>query len=144
MKKKGRGVGKPVHTCKEGFEKNGALCYPKCDEGYHGAGPECWEDCPKGFRDDGAFCHKPKSYSIGIAHKEPKEPLDEWYQMGKHWYRKCGENFHNVGGYVCSPNCPEDMHDMGVSCHKRSYSRGVGKSLGCNSEQQYQAGLCYK
>jgi hypothetical protein len=38
----GRGVGKPIHTCEEGWEKNGALCYPLCEEDYHGLGPVCW------------------------------------------------------------------------------------------------------
>ena len=38
----GRGVGKPISTCREGYEKDGALCYPKCKEGYYGVGPVCW------------------------------------------------------------------------------------------------------
>ena len=35
------------------------------------------------------------------------------------------------------------MNDIGVSCHKDSYGRGVGKVLTCTSEQEYDAGLCY-
>ena len=26
----GRGAGQPLHTCAEGLEKSGALCYPPC------------------------------------------------------------------------------------------------------------------
>lgn len=35
------------------------------------------------------------------------------------------------------------MTDIGVSCHKDSYGRGVGKTLTCTKEQEYDAGLCY-
>jgi len=36
------------------------------------------------------------------------------------------------------------MTDIGVSCTKRTYGRGVGKPLGCGVDEQYDAGLCYK
>ena len=26
----GRGIGKPIHTCPVGYEKQGLLCYPVC------------------------------------------------------------------------------------------------------------------
>ena len=38
----GRGVGKVITACREGQEKNGALCYPICREGFYGVGPVCW------------------------------------------------------------------------------------------------------
>ena len=36
------------------------------------------------------------------------------------------------------------MTDIGVSCQKGSYGRGVGKPMSCGSGEQYQDGLCYK
>ena len=38
----GRGAGHVITTCREGEERNGALCYPLCKDGYHGVGPVCW------------------------------------------------------------------------------------------------------
>jgi hypothetical protein len=35
------------------------------------------------------------------------------------------------------------MTDIGVSCQKDSYGRGAGKPLGCSSDEEYDAGLCY-
>ena len=35
------------------------------------------------------------------------------------------------------------MTDIGVSCHKDSYGRGVGQPLGCADDEDYDAGLCY-
>src|SRR5690606_35689124 len=69
----GRGVGKPLHACKAGWEKDGALCYPKCAGGYKGTGPVCWKTCPSGYKTDGATCRKPgniiakKSYGRGAG-----------------------------------------------------------------------------
>ncbi|NJP10556.1 MAG: hypothetical protein HC866_14640 [Leptolyngbyaceae cyanobacterium RU_5_1] len=69
----GRGVGKPISTCANGQEKNGALCYPACKPGYSGVGPVCWKSCPDGFKDDGAVCRKDahifakESYGRGVG-----------------------------------------------------------------------------
>jgi len=35
------------------------------------------------------------------------------------------------------------MTDIGVSCQKLSYGRGVGKPLGCPATQDTDGGLCY-
>ena len=35
------------------------------------------------------------------------------------------------------------MLDIGVSCQKDSYGRGVGIPLTCKTDEQYDAGLCY-
>ena len=44
---------------------------------------------------------------------------------------------------MCAPECPSGMTDIGVSCQKDSYGRGVGESLGCGANEQNNAGLCY-
>jgi len=36
------------------------------------------------------------------------------------------------------------MTDIGVSCQKGSYGRGAGTPLVCTSDQEEDAGLCYK
>ena len=35
------------------------------------------------------------------------------------------------------------MTDIGISCQKDSYGRTAGKPLGCTSDMEYDAGLCY-
>ena len=144
----GRGVGKPISTCPANTQRDGALCYPFCKENYTGVGPVCWEDCPNSFRDDGMFCYKPKSYGRGAGYTgkslcEKHEGEGNCEKNGLLWYPKCHDSFHNVGCCVCSPNCPSDMKDIGISCTKNSYGRTVGKPLGCKPDQVEDAGLCY-
>jgi C1A family cysteine protease len=74
----GRGVGKPLHACPAGMDKDGALCYPPCPVGYSGVGPVCWKRCPADYRDDGAFCTKggkvipaSGSYGRGVGRVPP-------------------------------------------------------------------------
>ena len=35
------------------------------------------------------------------------------------------------------------MIDIGVSCQKKSYGRGVGDPLGCKKDEEENAALCY-
>jgi len=145
-----RGIGKAIHACREGEEQSGLLCYPKCNPGYYGVGPVCWQDCPQSFRDDGAFCYKPSSYGRGVGYALWNEDkcnrennnlgCEKW---GLIWYPKCKANFHNVACCVCSPDCPEGMTDIGISCAKKSYGRGIGKPLTCSTHEQMSALLCY-
>ena len=144
----GRGVGRAIHACKPGFERNGALCYPLCDGGYYGVGPVCWQYCPSGFTDTGVDCLKPPSYGRGVGYvsqssceNDNKETgCEEW---GLLWYPKCREGFHNAACCVCSPNCVNGQIDIGVSCQKLTYGRGWGDPLGCSSDEEEQAALCY-
>lgn len=64
----GRGVGRAIHACRPGQEKNGALCYPNCRDGFYGVGPVCWQYCPSGFTDTGVDCLKPSSYGRGVGY----------------------------------------------------------------------------
>jgi hypothetical protein len=120
--------------CPKGYEKSGALCYPECKAGYKGAGPVCWESCPGGFRDDGAFCAKPAPYGRGAGYAlwdkgKCEREHGQCEQHGLLHYPKCRTGFHPAGCCICSPNCPAGMTDIGVSCAKRSYGRGVGQPL---------------
>ena len=146
----GRGAGEVITYCPPDQEKNGALCYPLCKEGFYGVGPVCWQYCPDGFRDDGAFCAKPGPYGRGAGYplwdedkckRDNKElGCEKW---GLIWYPRCRAGFHNVACCICSPNCPYDMVDIGVSCTKHSYGRGAGYVLQCRPEQEMSGLLCY-
>ncbi|HYA14554.1 MAG TPA: OmpH family outer membrane protein [Syntrophales bacterium] len=154
----GRGVGKPM-KCKAGEQEDAGLCYAPCQSGYKGVGPVCWQSCPSGFRDDGAYCAKPRPYGRGVGY--PWKFGDGLNDHGMHsrcekanpqgcekngliYYPKCREGFHNVGCCICSPNCQLGQTDIGVSCQKKSYGRGVGKPLStCLSSEEKDAWLCY-
>lgn len=157
----GRGAGIPL-GCGPDEEMDGALCYPKCEADYNGVGPVCWQNCPEGFRDDGAFCGKPAPYGRGAGYplwEEGKCNIEHaqhsQYRIdiehagfceksGALWYPKCRANFHAVGCCVCSPNCPEGMSDIGVSCAKRSSGRGAGAAIhACQDGYEKDGLLCY-
>jgi len=146
----GRGIGKPIHTCKNGFEQSGLLCYPNCDPDFTGVGPVCWQTCLNNFRDDGAFCFKSAAYGRGAGYllsnklKCENENPEGCEQYGLLYYPKCKSTYHNVGCCICSPDCQEGMTDIGISCAKKSYGRGVGLPLTCSEAEDYDSGLCYK
>ena len=127
----GNGAGEP-YTCRDGFDRNGLLCYPKCRDGYAGNGPVCWQVCPADFRDDGAYCGKPGSYGRGGGYviwqgdQCNKDNPQGCEQSGALWYPKCKPNFHAAGCCVCSPDCPSSMNDIGVSCQKSELWQGCG------------------
>jgi hypothetical protein len=155
-----RGAGVPPKDCGDGRDYDAGLCYQKCRDGYKGVGPVCWQSCAPGFRDDGAFCAKPKPYGRGTGYPwkagdkpfsldDARKRCNKAHPQGceKHGaiiYPKCKEGFHATGCCICSPNCPLGQTDIGVSCAKKSYGRGVGKPpTKCSGNQEYDAGLCY-
>src|SRR5262245_13789746 len=158
----GRGVGGIPTECPPGQEKDGGLCYPKCRDGFVGLGPVCWQKCPDRFRDDGAFCAKPEAYGRGAGYPwKFGDPAFDYgpsrsrcegenggsgscEQDGLIYYPKCKAGFVKVGCCVCSPACPQGMTDIGVSCAKGSYTRGVGQVPGCAPGLEADAGLCYQ
>lgn len=145
---RGRGAGTIPNACGDGEQMDAGLCYPKCRAGYTGVGPVCWANCPSGFRNDGAYCAKPASYGRGGGYTTrsrcEKKNAQGCEKNGLLFYPKCRENFHNVGCCVCSPDCPAGFTDIGVSCQKPSYGRGVGKiPKKCSGGKENQDGLCY-
>jgi hypothetical protein len=158
----GRGVGVPVHSCPDGQDKDGALCYPSCRDGYSGSGPLCLTNCPSGYRDDGLYCFKPDSYGRGVGTPMSIRTKCSYYKGTKVikkcsttstcgskeeciglCYNSCRDGYYAAGCNVCSPHCPSGMIDIGVSCMKGSYGRGVGSPMTCGSGEVYDAGLCY-
>jgi hypothetical protein len=158
----GRGAGVPVHSCPAGSDKDGALCYPSCRDGYSGGGPLCLTNCPSGYRDDGLYCFKPDSYGRGVGTAMDIKTSCSYYKGTKViksckttstcgskeeciglCYNSCRDGYYAAGCNVCSPRCPAGTTDIGVSCQKGSYGRGVGEPMTCGSGEQYDAGLCY-
>lgn len=149
----GNGAGEP-YACAPGLERNGLLCYPTCKPGFAGNGPVCWQSCPAGFKDTGADCLKPSSYARGAGYViwqkgncEHDNPQG-CEQSGALWYPKCKAGFHAVGCCVCSPDCPADMTDIGVSCAKQNYTRGAGQTLAMGTcapglQKDPSGALCY-
>jgi len=126
------------------------LCYPNCQAGYSGFMTMCTQDCPSGYRNDGLFCFKPSAYGRGAGYaiwsggrcnRDNPQGCEKW---GLIWYPRCRANFHNVGCCICSPNCPAGMTDIGISCAKKTYDRGVGKLPICAPDEDQILGLCYK
>jgi hypothetical protein len=150
VKAYGRGMGTIPDQCPEGEERSGLLCYPKCQDGYTGIGPVCWQDCPNNFRDDIAYCFKPEPYGRGVGY--PLSQLEKCQQENPQgceqyellFYPRCKASFHNVGCCICSPDCPEGMTDIGISCAKKSYTRGQGTPMICKADEVEDTGLCYK
>ncbi len=99
LRSHGRGVGKVITSCREGEEKNGALCYPLCKDGYHGVGPVCWKF--------------PKSYGRGAG--KPLTCAANLEMSGALCYPKCGDGYHGVGP-VCWGSCPAGYNSCGALC----------------------------
>ena len=160
----GRGVGTAlINRCHDDEEAYGALCYPVCRDGYQAIG--CCicrqRGCPPDFQDDGATtCIKPQPYgrgagffwkfSDGLNDKgmfqrcEGRNGVGNCEKSGAIVYPKCRSGFRAIGCCICSPRCPDEMTDLGISCEKHAYGRGVGASrLGCADDKENDAALCY-
>ena len=57
------------------------------------------------------------------------------------YYTKCPKNFHPIGK-LCSPDCPNHMEDVGISCHKDIKTRDSSPFI-CTTEEELDVGLCY-
>jgi hypothetical protein len=135
-------------SCAPGQENDAGLCYPPCRDGYTGAGPVCWSltKCPSGYRDDGLYCFKPDSYGRGVGTPISISTKCSYYKGTKViksckttstcgskeeciglCYNSCRDGYYAAGCNVCSAHCPSGMTDIGVSCMKGSYGRGMGK-----------------
>ena len=160
----GRGIGKlPSVMCHDDENKYGAFCYPKCRDGYESFGCcVCHQQCPSNFHDDGAAtCIKPEAYGRGAGYPwkfgdgldsnemfrrcEADHGTGNCEKYGAIVYPKCRSGFHPIGCCVCTPRCPDGMHDIAISCEKDSYGRGAGVFRPtCSDDQEEDAGLCYK
>jgi hypothetical protein len=144
----GRGVGKPIHTCKSNEEKNGLLCYPKCENidgvSTTGVGPVCWQNCPPSFTDNGVFCLKPKAYDRGGRIVDATCPSG-WKKAGVGVVSKCGKivnwkavtqpttkscrSDEEMSAGFCFPKCKPGYHGIGPVCSPNCPS-GFGTDIG--------------
>ncbi|WP_273455893.1 RICIN domain-containing protein [Nevskia ramosa] len=158
----GRGVGQIPTNCDTDEQEDGGLCYARCKGGYKDFVTMCVPECPDGFRDDGLHCFKPAAYQRA---EYPYQAFDG-LNMDKPMARCRKEHGANCvlanantmvyetcrAGYaqaplvtnLCSPQCPAGMTDIGVSCQKNTYDRGVGHLKACNAGMQSDGGLCYQ
>jgi hypothetical protein len=152
--------GQEVMQCASGLVYDAGLCYTPCRAGYGGVGAFCTKSCPPGFRDDGLYCGKPAAYSrTGYGWVPGDPPLPNYSgpigrcetnhgkgnceQAGAVIYQKCRQGFFGIGD-TCSPSCPTGMNDIGASCEKDSYQRGVGKPVSeCKPGMEKVGLLCY-
>lgn len=155
-----RGVGETLSACPPGTVQDGLLCYEPCRAGFSGGGPVCWQNCPSGFRNDPAHCGKPGTeYGRGTGYPWKfgdalnldaamvrclKENPQGCEKSGEIIYPKCKAGFTPVGCCICSPKCPKGMTDIGVSCEKGSYGRGVGTPMICPEGSEQNGALCYE
>ena len=161
-------------SCGTGYSGAGPVCWQSCPSGYHEDGGFCAKpapigrgsgripdiSCPKGYWQRGvgtaAWCDNRATWPWDLktcgATKTCKS-TEEW--NGALCYPKCSNyntgtvSYHAVGCCTCSPNCPPDFGaDIGVSCTKKTTTRGVGLVQICGpgtirDETGGPAGLCY-
>jgi len=131
--------------CNNGMEESALLCYNPCKEGFYGVMNRCIPYCPSNFRNDGDYCFKPQAYGRGVGYflwdlekcsRQNPQGCEQW---GLVIYPKCDPLYYNVACCICSPRCPNDMEDIGISCHKSQiYNRGVGLPLDCSAPRMIQ------
>ena len=162
----GRGAGTVPRSCPAGMSEDTAgLCYPNCKPGYKQFVTMCIRQCPPGYTDDGGlFCYKPAPYeryafpwkfgdSLNMndalarckASSAGRRDGCGIYNSNTMVYTDCRAGYKTapVLTNLCTPVCPSDMVEFGVSCMKPSYDRGVGQLMSCSSGMQRDAGLCY-
>lgn len=161
----GRGVGTIPTTCPAGKEERAGLCYDKCRPGFRDFVTMCVPTCPAGFQDTGLHCLKPgpvvrsafawklgdKPFSLDDARARCARSADgRRYGCGTFnsntiVYSQCPTGYKTapVATSLCTPVCPSGTTDIGVSCQKNTYDRGVGRPKVCAPGLQADAGLCY-
>lgn len=141
--------------CEPGYTGVGPLCWESCPDGYKTDPATCrrdvsvisadnrdcpWYDacgltfakgcskCPPGYSNDGCTCSRGAHIFGRKTRPRTTKTLgcspNEDYDTGL-CYDKCRDSYSGVGP-VCWQQCPANTTDIGVSCQKRSYSRGVG------------------
>lgn len=159
-------------SCPEGMEKGGlGICYPRCPEGYKSDGAtRCYRAYPE-FENNGMH-HSLTSITKKLI-TSPGKPLTQCApdeeRDGALCYPNCKED-HDGNGPICWQTCGKDR-EVGALCRqycaegwrevagvcwqkarsyvpttysKGSYSRGAGRSLGCEADQWEHHGLCYE
>ena len=123
------------YLCRSDEELMGALCYPKCKAGYHNVGTN--------------LCEPDGGPGIKVTVMQRYQCTADEELNGALCYPKCKAGFHAVGCCSCSQDCfPGSGDDIGVSCTKKTTTRGAGVPMGCPTgtiadETGGPVGLCY-
>lgn len=144
--------------CAAGYSGVGPVCWENCQPGYTDDGVTCrkdshvipsdnsgcpWYDkcglvsakgcskCPEGYKNDGCTCRIDVHVYGKKTRTRPSKvmicPYDKEGQAGL-CYTKCRKGYYGVGP-VCWMTCPTESSDIGISCEKKNYSRGVGRAI---------------
>jgi hypothetical protein len=96
------------------------------------------------------FCHRQCMASVGISPRMSSavRSHDAASDSVLNHARACAltrsAGFHPAGCCICSPDCPEGFTDIGVSCQRPTYDRGVGAVITtCDAPLERDAALCY-
>lgn len=119
-------------SCPSGKVLVGGLCYDPCPQDYVQTGLTCYR---------GPHTVAKNSYGRGVGTPMTCGPNQEM-DAGL-CYNKCPAN--TVGkGPLCYGNCPNSMKDIGITCEKPVYTRGIGTiPSGCLEGQERDGALCY-
>lgn len=111
--------------------------------------------CPPLYTDDGATCRRDvstvakPSQTRGMG-RVPTTCAPGQEKSGALCYPACNSGFSGAGP-VCWGACAPGYTDDGATCRrdvhifgKASYGRGVGSPLPCDSDEERDAGLCYR
>ncbi len=162
----GRGVGTIPRLCPAGqTESTAGLCYDDCRAGFQPFVTMCVPTCPAGFTDTGLHCLKPAPYersafvwklgdtpfSLDDARARCRSSAEGrrygcgTYNSNTIVYSECRPGYRTapVATSLCTPVCPAGTIDIGFSCQKTTYDRGVGKPMQCGPGKDRDAGLCY-
>jgi len=161
----GRGVGKIPKACRSDEDRIGLLCYKKCPKGTKRFGFDCHSVCPAGWRNDGLFCRHaeygrgagyPWKFKYGLKHPDDKmraacerdHGKGKCEKTGAIFYPKCKPGYHRFGCCICRPSKPNCKalglkNGIDLSCAK-VVKIGHPKTGQCKSNEEKNAGLCYK
>ena len=163
----GRGVGTLPKSCPPNKETiaGGLLCYDKCSKfgDFKRSGYDCHQKCKSGWTDHGLLCYKfASSYGRGVGTIPPltckkkkwgicysfesKCPGDRSDKCIGLCYKPCRSGYNNAGCNICSMSCTGQGYANGAapSCPKRMYLSPGIEGTKCASDQENDAGLCYK
>lgn len=135
--------------CKAGYSGAATMCVPDCPPGYRNDGLYCYKagsrgttygrgvgripdaNCDPGWtlRGGGAlsWCDNGAFWPWDLKTQNSNKSCGDNEEMyGGLCYPKCDAGYHADGCCLCSQDCPPGMIDIGISCQKQTYDRGVG------------------
>jgi hypothetical protein len=144
--------------CRNGYKRSGLSCMEECKSDETDDGLTCridskiissdntqcpWYDkcglvsargcskCPDGYINDGCTCRRDVKVRGKDIYTDIGQPFqcssNEEYQAGL-CYDKCKRGYKGQS-IICWQDCPNNSTDIGISCQKDSYYRGIGDAM---------------